>query len=137
MTKQDLGLLTPRQLEILKIASEGFTQADIAEKLHTSRQNVYVLITRARRNIAKAQRTILLIQNLGIAVRVRIPKDTHILDAAKEVIFKADKERIRIKDDALSITAFLRSRARGNMESGRFTKDLDLIIMPNGEIMLA
>jgi Tfx family DNA-binding protein len=50
MARKHCGLLTKSQMDILKLRHAGLTQAEIAKKFNTTRQNIAIIEKRGKRN---------------------------------------------------------------------------------------
>ena len=70
--RKNTNLLTDRQMQVLKLRSRGITQDRVARQLKTTRENVSILESRARRNIKRAKATIEILEDLGMAIRITI-----------------------------------------------------------------
>ncbi len=130
------GFVTARQMEILRLRRDGLSRQEIADRLGTSRQNVAVLEARARQNISRAEATMAALISSGLALRVAIPAETHMLEAAKAVLDAADRARIHMKDDVVSMLALLRAGVRGYVEDGRLNREVHVTVFPGGEILV-
>lgn len=128
------GLLTERQLQILELRKQRFTQEETAKKLGISRQDVSILERRAIRNINTAADTIQMAENIGVLKRARIASGLHILDVAKEIIRFADRENVKIKSTALGIMTLIQAAASSYLDNGVVTVTLEAIILPDGRV---
>ncbi len=128
------GLLTERQLQILELRKQRFTQEETAKKLGISRQDVSILERRAIRNINTAADTIQMAENIGVLKRARIASGLHILDVAKEIIGFADREKVKIKSTALGIMTLIQAAASSYLDNGVVTVTLEAIILPDGRV---
>ena len=81
----DESVLTRRQAEVLALRERGVAQADIAEKLGTSRANVSSVESSARENIANARETVAFAEALSAPVRVTVEAGTDLYDVPNMV----------------------------------------------------
>lgn len=133
---EKIGLITRRQMEILRLRKSGLSLGEIAASLGTTRQNISILERRAYTKIQQAAETIAAIQESGVAVSVTIKGGTHLLDALKNIIAAADSSRIRLKGNMVDLLSWLRNVLGGKIESGTITKDCTVIILESGRCIL-
>jgi len=129
------GLLTERQLEILKLRGQGLTQEEIAKRLGTTRENVTIIERRALQNIKKARETLMALRNYGVAVNIIIPVGTHMVDIPRIIINKADEVNIKVKASFIKILEDLRFQAKNKIRKVKVIKPIYVQLMPNGEII--
>ena len=91
----DESVLTERQAEVLAFRERGLRQADIAERLGTSRANVSSVEASARDNVERAKETVAFAEALSSPVRVEIPAGTDLYDAPQRVYDACDEAGVR------------------------------------------
>ncbi|MEM3073930.1 MAG: Tfx family DNA-binding protein, partial [Nitrososphaerales archaeon] len=97
MVVKKIGLLTERQIEVLKLRAQGLTQEEVAKKLQTSRENVTILEKRAYQNIKLARETLAALKTFGISTSVVIKPGTHLVDIPRLILDKADEANIKVR----------------------------------------
>lgn len=126
--------LTERQLQILSLRREGFRQAEVASRMGITRQDVAILEKRALRNIRSAAATLDVAKSHGIVLSFSIRKGTHILDAAKTVVARADKANIKLADSMVVVLSGISSACGSSLKKGRLGISLDVSILPDGRL---
>ena len=128
-----IGLLTERQIEVLKLRAQGLTQEEVAKRLNTTRENVSILEKRAYRNIKLARETLAAIKNFGVAVSVVIKPGTHLVDVPRIVLDKADEANIKVKANFTRIYDEIRFKAADKVKRTKVTRPITVKILPNGD----
>lgn len=127
------GILTERQIEVLKLRAEGYTQKRIAEQIGTTRENVVLLEARARLNIERARATLDGLKHQGLAVSVEIPRGTHLVDIPRIVLNRANRARIKLGANFTRIYEDIRFKAKDRVSGTRVTKPIAVTVFPDGD----
>ncbi len=117
----DGGVLTARQAEVLALREQGLRQADIAERLGTSRANVSSVEASARDNVERARETVAFAEALSSPVRVEIPQGTDLYDAPQRVYDACDEAGVKVNQTAPDLMKTIGDRA-GDAVHGREVK---------------
>jgi Tfx family DNA-binding protein len=133
MAVRKIGLLTERQLEVLKLRAQGLTQEEVAKRLNTTRENVSILEKRAYQNIKLARETLTALKSFGIAVSVIIKPGTHLVDVPRIVLNKADEANIKVKANFTRIYDEIRFKASDKVKRTRVIRPITVKILPNGD----
>ena len=109
--------LTKRQWRVVRLRSTGLTQAQVAKKLRTTRENVTILERRANENLKAAKATIAAMERLsGSGSReFVIPSGISVFEATSMILRRADILRTKLKMNADAILATLRARHKGRI----------------------
>jgi len=91
------NVLTGRQATVLALRERGVPQADIAERLGTSRANVANVEASARANVEKAREAVAFAEALRAPVRVTIEAGTDIYDVPDAVYAAADESDVTVE----------------------------------------
>lgn len=126
--------LTPRQWEVIRYRSHGLTQAEIAEKLETTRENVNEIEHRARLNIEAAKGTMAALQGLDATGEVLISKGTSVFEAVSLIILRADIIGVKLRMTADDILATMRVRWKTRIFGHRLTSVCRVTIGDNGSL---
>lgn len=126
--------LTPRQWEVIHYRSRGLTQAEIAEKLETTRENVNEIEHRARLNIEAAKGTVAALQELDATGEVLVSKGESIFEAVSLVILRADILGIKLMTSADDMLATMRSRWKTRIIGHRLTSTRRVKIGNDGSL---
>lgn len=134
MPKQrSFGLLTEKQLEVLKLRQQGLSHQEIAEKLGTTRENVYILEKRGLRNIEIARATIEVAKHQGILCEISIPAGTRLVEIPKIIVDEADKHRVKLKANFTRIYDEIRYKVPGAIKGTKLDKEIIVYIMVDGD----
>jgi hypothetical protein len=128
--------LTKMQARVLELRAKGLTQAEIARQLKTSRANVCILEHRARRNIARAERTLKLSAKLLAPVVLKIKPGDDILKVPDRLFKAADAAKIRVKLSTPDIIAKIREGARDRLHGRSATQSFDVVLTLGGELLI-
>lgn len=136
MVVKKVGLLTERQIEVLKLRAQGLTQEEVAKKLKTSRENVTILEKRAYKNIKLARETLAALKTFGVSTIVVIKPGTHLVDVPRIILSKADEANIKIRANFTRIYDEIRFKAGDKVKRSRVTRQITVKILPNGDFVV-
>jgi Tfx family DNA-binding protein len=114
----DGSVLTRRQAEVLALRERGRSQADIAERLGTSRANVSSVETSARANVEKARETVAFAEALRAPVQVAVEPGTDLYDVPDLVYDACDEAGVKVPHSAPELMKLV-SDAGGDGVGGR------------------
>jgi len=120
----------------LKLRATGLTQAQVAKRLHTSRENVTIIEHRAHENLRAAKATIAAIEDLSGSREFIIPSGVSIFEATSLILRRADVLRIKVKMDADSILASLRAKRRGRIRGHHLIAVVRVKINSDGSLQI-
>jgi len=118
----DGNVLTRRQAEVLALREHGLRQADIAERLGTSRANVSSVESSARENVQKARETVSFADALSAPVRVRVEDGTDLYDVPDQVYDACDEAGVKVGYAAPELMKVV-SDAAGDAVYGREVRE--------------
>jgi Tfx family DNA-binding protein len=127
------GLLTARQIEVLKLRALGYTQKRIAEQIGTTRENVVLVEARAKLNIERARATLENLKHSGLAVTVEIRKGTHLVDIPRIVLNRANRAKIKLGANFTRIYEDIRFKAKNRVSGTRVMKPIAVTLFPDGD----
>ena len=131
--KRISGLLTPRQIEVLRLRSQGYTQKRVAQQIGTTRENVVLLESRAKMNIERARATLDSLKHQGLAVSVEIPKGTHLVDIPRMILNRANRAKIKLGANFTRIYEDIRFKARNHVSGIRVSSPIVVTLFPDGD----
>jgi Tfx family DNA-binding protein len=134
--RNNTNLLTDRQIQVLKLRSRGITQERVARQLKTTRENVSILESRARRNIKRAKATIEILENLGMATRITIKPDTPVLEMSKLILKKADDENVRLQLDCIDLLEKIKMKAKNKIKAKKVVSPISVVLLPYGDLLV-
>ncbi len=141
MAAVDSTILTERQVEVLELREQGYTQQEVAEKIGTTDSNVSAVERAATKNVEKAKRTLRLVDTLSASVTFEVPAGTHFGDMIEMVYSHGDTCDIKIAYCRPELYSYLYeplekysagNKIRRNVEIG-LTHDGDVRVFP-GEV---
>jgi len=131
--KPALGLLTERQIEVLRLRAQGYTQKRVAEQIGTTRENVVLIESRAKMNIERARTTLDSLKHQGLAVSVEIPKGTHLVDIPRMILNRANRAKIKLGANFTRIYEDMRFKARNHVSGTRVSRPIVVTVYPDGD----
>ena len=134
--RKNTNLLTDRQIQVLKLRSRGITQEKVARQLKTTRENVSILESRARRNIKRAKATIELLEDLGMATRITIKPDTPVLEISKLILKKADDANVRLQLDCIDLLEKIKIKAKNKIKAKKVVQPISVVLLPYGDLLV-
>ena len=132
-TRHVVGLLTERQIEVLRLRAQGYTQRRVAEQIGTTRENVVLIESRARSNIERARATLDSLKHEGLAVAVEIPKGTHLIDIPRMVLNRANRAKIKLGANFTRIYEDIRFKAKHHVSGTRVSRAIVVTVFPDGD----
>ena len=133
---KNTNLLTDRQIQVLKLRSRGITQERVARQLKTTRENVSILESRARRNIKKAKATIEMLEDLGMATRIMIKPETPVLEISKIILKKADDANVRLQLDCIDLLEKIKIKAKNKIKAKKVVQPISVVLLPYGDLLV-
>ena len=128
--------LTKRQWRVVRLRSTGLTQAQVARKLRTTRENVTILEHRANENLKAAKATLAVMEGLSGSKELVIPAGTSIFEATSMILRKADVLQIKVKMNADSILASLRAKRKGSIRGHHLIAAIMIEIEHDGTVKI-
>jgi Tfx family DNA-binding protein len=132
-TRRVSGLLTQRQIEVLRLRALGYTQKRVADQIGTTRENVVLIEGRARLNIERARATLDNLKHQGLAVSAEIPRGTHLVDIPRIVLNRANRAKIRLGANFTRIYEDIRFKAKDHVSGTRVVKPILVTVFPDGD----
>ncbi|MEM0497835.1 MAG: Tfx family DNA-binding protein, partial [Acidilobaceae archaeon] len=128
------GFLTIKQLEVLKLRAQGYTQSNIADIMKTTRENIAVIERRAKSNLIRAIETIVsYIESVSLA-KVEIKKGENTYIAVKRILREANNAKVKLKEHMPEIIDIL--KRIGGEEDGKLNTNIIVYIQKDGSINL-
>ncbi|MDA4134495.1 MAG: Tfx family DNA-binding protein [Thaumarchaeota archaeon] len=128
--------LTSRQWEVIHYRAQGLTQAQVAKKLRTSRENVNEIEHRARLKINAAKATLEALKMPDASGEVLIPSGTSIFEAVSMIILRADVLGVRLQGSADDVLAAIRTNWEAKIRGHRLTMAVKARIGADGYLII-
>ena len=128
--------LTKRQWRVVKLRLTGLTQAQVAKRLRTTRENVTILERRANENLKAAKATLAAMERLSGSRELVIPSGVSVFEATSMILRRADVLRTKVKMNADAILATLRARHKGRIRGHHLIVAIKVKIESDGSLKL-
>ncbi len=128
------GLLTERQMEVLRYRKQGLTQQQIADIISTSKANVCTIEKSAMENIRRAKETLDFLYTLDATHLCTIPSGTDLFDVPSIIFGEAEKINIKVMYDTISLINRLRESRPQCCKARCVCEDIVVYITDQGEL---
>ena len=128
------GLLTERQMEVLRYRKQGLTQQQIADIISTSKANVCTIEKSAMENIKRAKETLEFLYTLDATHLCTIPSGTDLFDVPSIIYGEAEKINIKVMYDTISLINRLRETRPQCCKARCVCEDIIVYITDLGEL---
>ena len=132
----DLGFLTKKQFKVLLLRGRGFSQVEIARELRMSRAGVSMLEVRARRQLAKANRTLQVFELTRVQHRTTIDVGTRLQQIPMLVLQDADRFQIHLRMNMVEILRLVKKHRSKCIKDGRTTEKLCFSFNERGRLAI-
>lgn len=131
------GLFTVEQYMVLKYRARGFSQRETAEALGTSRSNVSMIESRAKKKLSAARATVRAYQSmLPTNYVILVGKGTRLQDIPLRILGEGDRRGIHLRSNVTEIIRLVKSVAPRHIRAGRTTRELRFIFDTAGRLRL-
>ena len=105
--------LTKRQMEVMRLRHEGYSQEEIASGLGTTKQNISAIEKMARKNVERAENTIKFIKTLEAPVWFEVAEGTRLDDLVGAIYTRADSDDVNahVRYDGVALASRVRELA--------------------------
>lgn len=132
----DGSVLTRRQAEVLALRERDVSQADIAERLGTTRANVAGIEASARENVRKARGTVELVDSLRAPVRLTLEPGTDVYEIPDRIYRAADEADLKVGLSAVGVIERLTESARDALDSRQLVRPVEVTVSADGEVRI-
>jgi DNA-binding protein, Tfx family len=129
-------VLTQKQIEVLKLRKEGHSQEEIAKKFGKTKQNISAIERMARRKVKRAENTVKFTKLLEAPIWFAVDKNTNIDDVAERVFSEADRAKIHMVYDSLSLAMKIRENAGNKIKHRVILREFEIGVTKEGEILI-
>jgi len=130
------SILTDRQLKVLLLRSEGYSQQDIADMIGTSRPNISILEKRAHQNIKKAERTLHQCMMINAPISLKVEAGTDIFELPKMVFRAADIKGIKLPVTSIDIIVQLSQISPPLYKDRALKKNVQTFVTKDGKVLV-
>ncbi len=131
------GLLTRRQVAVLKLRRQGLSQQEVAEILGTTRSNVSILEKRALQNVFRARATLREWTMIHAPISITIPAGTDLFDLPGLVFQEADRAGIKLEIGSVDIVVQIREKAPEALRKRVVVRDLEVAVTEDGLVLVS
>ncbi len=128
------GLLTERQMEVLRYRRQGLTQQQIADIIATSKANVCTIEKSAMENIRRAKETLDFLYTLDSTHLCSIKSGTDLFDVPAIIFSEAEKLNIKVKYDTISLINHLRDSRPKSYQARSLSENVEVYLTTDGDI---
>ncbi len=128
--------LTEKQIRVLRLRADGYTQAEIARKFGTSRANISATEKKALINIEKAKNTLTLTKMLKAPQWFTAKPDDDLNDIVKKIYDKADSNGIHISQNFPALANLIQEKAKEKIRGRRIILEMEIAITKKGEVLV-
>ncbi len=114
----------------------GLTQMQVAKQLHTSRENISIIERRAHENLGAAKATLEALEQISDSRELTIPTGTSIFEATSMIFRRGDILRTKLKMNADSTLALIRSRCKLKIRGHHLTSTMRVEIKEDGTMII-
>ena len=134
--KTPATLLTQRQWQVMRLRATGLTQARVAKRLHTTRENISIIEHRAHDNLRAAKATLAALEQFSQSEEIVIPSGTSVFEATSMILLRGDVLGVKLMMSADSILAALRSKCKGKIRGHHLTAAVRIRIEEDGTLVI-
>jgi len=131
------GLLTRRQVAVLKLRRQGLSQQEVAEILGTTRSNVSILEKRALQNVFRARATLREWTMIHAPISLPVPAGTDLFDLPGLVFQEADRAGIKLEIGSVDIVVQIREKAPEALRKRVVVRDLVVAVTEDGLVLVS
>jgi HTH-type transcriptional regulator, fmd operon transcriptional regulator len=135
-TEETKSFLTDRQMQVLRLRAQGFSQQDVAKMIGTTRANISKLERRAHKNIMAARKTIHGWMKIQAPIITQIPAGTDVLRVPDMIFKEADLMGIHLLANSIDLIVRLKAKAPFLFMRQNLPKDVVIFITREGQILL-
>lgn len=134
MSRPKIGLLTEKQVKVIKLRARGLSLREVASILGVSHQDVALTEKRALRNIRLAWQTLIAYYIATAPVKVILNEGVRHVDIPRLIIEEADKAGVKVKADISLMLKLIWRKARNCVERVHVSKPILVIIDREGNL---
>jgi Tfx family DNA-binding protein len=134
MVSADSTILTERQIEVLELREQGFTQQEVAEEFDTTGSNVSAIERAAEQNIEKARRTLELVRTIRSPVQFSASPGMSFDDLVANVYSHGDEAGIKIAYCRPELYTHLYGVLEECADQNKLMASVDIGITNEGEV---
>jgi len=132
----ETNVLTRRQAEVLALREWGLAQAEIAERLGTSRANVSSVEGSARDNVERARETVAFAEALRAPVQLTVGAGTDLYDVPNMVYSACDDAGVKVNHTAPELMKLVSDEAGDAVRGREVHHDLLVGVTHEGSVQV-
>ncbi|MDI6654898.1 MAG: Tfx family DNA-binding protein [Candidatus Hydrothermarchaeota archaeon] len=127
------SFLTSKQLEVLKLRTQGYTQEEIAKKLGSTRENITITERRAKDNVERARATIEAFEMLE-PVEMHVESGMDVFEIPRMIFKEADRHGIKILYNTTSLVGIIRRKLGEKIIGNKVYEAFTVLILRSGKV---
>jgi len=136
LTEETKSFLTKRQVQVLLLRFQGFSQQEVAKMMGTTRANISKLERRAHQNIIASRKTIHDWMKIQAPIMSQIPVGTDVLRVPDMIFREADQVGIHLPANSIDLIVRLKDKAPFLFKRQNLPRDVVIFISREGQILL-
>ena len=128
------GLLTERQIEVLRRRRQGLTQQEIGDTMGCSKANVCTLEKSAMETVRRAREMLQFMYTLDGQYLCVIPIGTDLLAVPEQVFREADERGVKVRHDTLDLINRLQETAPQHVQARYVRDEIQVYLSDDGEV---
>lgn len=130
--------LTERQMQVLRLRNDGYSQEEIAAELGTTKQNISAIEKTARKNIERAENTLKFVKMLKAPIWFEVTAGTCFDDLIGMIYAKADAADgdVHVRYDGVALASRIRELAGGRIRHRVVAVDFEIAITGDGDVLV-
>jgi len=129
-----LGLLTKKQFEVLRLRGKGMSQLEAAAELSTTRANVSMIESRAKKKIERARETLRAFEATRMYHSITIEIGSRPQEIPMRVLREGDRLGVHIESNLVEIIGMVRSLRPPVLSEGRTSREVTFTFNRRGKL---
>ncbi|WP_268105294.1 Tfx family DNA-binding protein [Natronomonas gomsonensis] len=134
MVEIDTTVLTDRQVEVIELREQGYTQQEVANELGTTDSNVSAIERAAEKNIEKARRTLELLRTIRAPAQFTVSSGTEFNELVDQVYAHGDDAGVKIRYCRPELYAHLYSLLKEVAHESRLCTEVRVGLTTEGDV---
>jgi Tfx family DNA-binding protein len=128
--------LTERQVEVIELRQQGYTQKEVADMLGTTDANVSAIERAAEDNIEKARRTLELVRTIRAPSQFTVPSGTPFDTLLDRIYAKGDTADIKISHCRPELYTSLYGSLEEHVNDGQLDVSVEIGLTEDGDVQV-
>jgi len=134
MVETEDTFLTARQVEVLELREQGYTQQEVADRIGTTDSNVSAVERAARENVAKARRTLELVQTIRSPGRFTVESGSTFEDLVERIYEVGDETGVKIEYPRPELYGWLSEELEAYADENALETSVAVTVTDDGDV---